>query len=211
MWIRSWNTGSGPSPWKITKLFSFLAILVPIPWKITKLPLSSHYSMLDHHRNASESLVGLWWPAFSGIWIFSILINLKKHCQSWVGPLLTRLPGYVHAWPFFYVHGLVSRFGRIVTVFNLFYMIHPIIVIFSSQRKKAIFLYQCNKSRRYNYTYSGSFSWNKRHRNCKPTIESLLPINPINPFTYGPWRDKTCLQGFLQSAVKPVSPATETS
>ena len=59
-----------------------------------------------------------------------------------------------------YVHMscMVSRFGRIVTNINLFYMIHPIIVIFSSQRKKAIFLYQCNKSKRYNYTYSGSFS-----------------------------------------------------
>ena len=68
-----------PGPWKITKLYGFLAILVRIPWKIiTKLP--SEHSMLGHHRPASEtpigvSLAGRWWPDFIGIWILSSLIN----------------------------------------------------------------------------------------------------------------------------------------
>ena len=41
------------TPWKITKIKVFLAILVLIHWIITKLP--SQHSMLGHHWHASET------------------------------------------------------------------------------------------------------------------------------------------------------------
>ena len=62
-------------PWKITEIKGVLAILVQIPWKITKPP--SQHSMLGHHQHASETPFK-WWPAYSGIWILSPLINLKE-------------------------------------------------------------------------------------------------------------------------------------
>ena len=48
--------GSDPpphTPWKITQIWGFFAILVRIPLKITKLP--SQHSMMGHHRHASET------------------------------------------------------------------------------------------------------------------------------------------------------------
>ena len=67
-----------PPPWKITKLKGFLAILVRIPWKITKL-LFQH-SMLGHYWLASKTPFK--WPAYSGIWILSPLINLKNKTKK---------------------------------------------------------------------------------------------------------------------------------
>ena len=97
---RRGDRGSRPHPpWKITKILGFLAILVQIPWKITKLP--SQYSMLSHHQHASEtpfngvSLVGRWWPNFSGILDPSYLHQLKKNVVR-IGHPLTKLSGSAH-------------------------------------------------------------------------------------------------------------------
>ena len=64
----------------------FLAILVRIPWKIAKL--LGQNSMLDHHRDASETPFkwrfsgGLMMARFK--WYFDHLSShqQKKHCQS---------------------------------------------------------------------------------------------------------------------------------
>ena len=49
---RGGDRGSG-SPWKITKLKGFFAILVRIPLKVKRLP--SQHSLLSHHRSDSET------------------------------------------------------------------------------------------------------------------------------------------------------------
>ena len=61
----------GPDPLKNHKNIKILSNTGPDPLKNHKLP--SQYSMLGHHRQASEtafngvSLVGRCWPAFSAI------------------------------------------------------------------------------------------------------------------------------------------------
>ena len=51
-------------------------------WAIIGPPAKRHFN--------GVSLAGQAWPAFSVIWIFSPLINLKKSCQSWT-PSDTRM------------------------------------------------------------------------------------------------------------------------
>ena len=55
-----------PPPWKFTKIYGFLAILVQIRWKITQL--QSQHSMFGHHRYASEThhLMAFFWQANDG-------------------------------------------------------------------------------------------------------------------------------------------------
>ena len=53
--------GGAETPWKITKLYGSLAILVCIAWKITKIP--SQHSMFGHHKPAIETFC---WRADDG-------------------------------------------------------------------------------------------------------------------------------------------------
>ena len=82
-WSRGGTGGPGP-PWKITKIWSFLAILDRIPWNTQIYQATT----LGHHRHASETsfkcvlLAGQWWPALSDIRILSPLKKKKKRCQS---------------------------------------------------------------------------------------------------------------------------------
>ena len=71
--IQRGDRGSGSThPWNITKIYHFLAILDQIPW-------NSQYYQASIQRWVSEmpfkgvSLAGRWWPAFSDIWILSLL------------------------------------------------------------------------------------------------------------------------------------------
>ena len=77
--------GDRPHPWKI----GFLSILVRFPlksqsyqasircWAISGTPAKRHLN--------GVSLAGQWWPAYSGVWILTPIINLKKVVK--VGPL----------------------------------------------------------------------------------------------------------------------------
>ena len=75
-------------------------ILVWITWKITKL--QSQHSISGHYRPVREmpfkrSLVGRWWPAYSGIWILPPLFNRKNpKINVKVGLPLTKLSGSAH-------------------------------------------------------------------------------------------------------------------
>ena len=83
--------------WKVIKIKGFLEMLVRILWKITKLP--SQYSILCHHRPASEtpvngvSLAGRWWPSLPSTKNKNNK-KKKKRCQS-LNPL-TKLSGSAH-------------------------------------------------------------------------------------------------------------------
>ena len=84
--------GSEP-PWKVTKIYAFLAILVQIPWKITKLP--SQHPILGHYRHASKTPY-----TYSGICLDHLPPppppQKKKKKIVKVGPSLTKLSGSVH-------------------------------------------------------------------------------------------------------------------
>ena len=77
----------GPDPPEISqniRFLGFLERLIRIPWKITKL-LSQH-SIMGHHWHVSETVVGLWWPKISCIWIHSSTkkkITLSKLALLW--------------------------------------------------------------------------------------------------------------------------------
>ena len=72
-----------PTPWKITKIWIFLAILNRIPWNSQNYQASiQRWAIIGtpakRHLNS-----GRWWSAFSDIWILSPLKKKgKKRCQS---------------------------------------------------------------------------------------------------------------------------------
>ena len=88
--------GSGP-PLENYKI-CILAILVRTPeksqsYQATVLCMANIGPQAKRHLNG-VSLSGRLWPAYSGIWLLSPLINLKKGVK--VGPPLTKLSGSAH-------------------------------------------------------------------------------------------------------------------
>ena len=85
--------GSGPPsppplPWKITKIYGSLAILVRIPLKSQSYQSSIQCWAIigppaKRHLNG-VSMAGRCWHSKSGIWILPPLIKLKKRYQSWI-------------------------------------------------------------------------------------------------------------------------------
>ena len=58
-------------------------------WAIISTPAKRHLN--------GVSLTGRCWPAYSGIWIFPPLINLKNPVK--IGPPLAKFSGSAHEWP----------------------------------------------------------------------------------------------------------------
>ena len=93
-----------PPPLKNHKNIGFPTKCDPDPLKITKL--SSQHSMVSNYRRASETPFQWRFASglimahlYSGIWILSPIINLKKNVVK-VGPPLRKLSGSAHVvWP----------------------------------------------------------------------------------------------------------------
>ena len=81
MWGSRWGRGFGPHLPKNTKLKDFLAMLIRIPWKSQSHQACIQCWAIIHppakcHLNG-VLLAGQWWPALSGIWIPSSILQNK--------------------------------------------------------------------------------------------------------------------------------------
>ena len=78
--------GSDPSL-KIYKAVGFLGDTGPDPLKNHKIQYWTIIGQPAKRHFYGVSLAGLCWPTFSGIWILSPLINLKKRMSAELDPL----------------------------------------------------------------------------------------------------------------------------
>ena len=92
-----------PTPWKITKIWGSLVILVRIPLKSqsyqARIQCLAIIGPLAKRHIKSVLLAGRWCPAFSAIWILPPLIKQKKNkkkkpCQIWTPSMGCRFSIY---------------------------------------------------------------------------------------------------------------------
>ena len=86
-----------PPPWKNHKNIGFSSNTGSDPWKIAATRPAFNVGPSSARR---VSLVGRWWPVYSGTWILPPLINLKeKGNVVKVGHPLTKFSGSAHDVP----------------------------------------------------------------------------------------------------------------